>query len=249
MGDDARVDASDDDERRDEGRHGADEDRLRLSADCLGVRDGNLMYPGIVGVEQHERQAEHESGQHACGEEAADGGVRHGGIDDHEDAGRNDGADERASCSEPCGVRPGKSLLLHGRNEDGAQCGGIRGGGAVDARQNDSSHYVDVAQTSPNRSHQKAAEIDETVRQARPVHQNARKDEEGDGHEGEHVHAAEELLRNDPEEGPVSRAGDAEKTREEKGHVERNARGHLEEAQQQQQDTRHEQPSLSRRCW
>ena len=97
--------------------------------------------------------------------------------------------------------------------------------------------------------HDEAAEVQQTVRQAGAVHQDASQDEEGHRHECEAVHSPVELLGDDAQKPQgVRRPKDTHQTGHQKRRVDRNADDHLPQESEEQEKVVHYSSSFLLGC-
>ena len=193
-GEDAEKDAEQNDGRHHEGHKcilGAEHEFLR--------RDGDMDFRilsslGQEGNDQHLGKA-HENARHdGRRKQGPDGNGCHGPVDDDDHGRRNNGADNGRGRRDRCGKGAVVALLLHGRNEDGAQCGDITQGYTRDPRKQHGGEHIDVGQPAAPASHDEIREIHDPVRDFSLGHDLAGKNEIGNAHEDKRVHAGKELL-------------------------------------------------------
>ena len=178
-----------------------------------------------------------QAGHVAGHDQADDRGTGQNGVDDQDAGGRADqtgrsGSDVRGS---------GELLVIAGSlllGEHDAADGDGRGDRRTGQRaEHGVADNVGVGQTARDAADEGLCEVNEFLRDAAGVHQNAGQDEEGNGEQREAVNAGNHLLAGN-EGGKVDRQGsrDRNEGRNDQGHGDRDAqREHQEEAGQQQQ--------------
>ncbi len=193
--DQSQDDSGDDDHRRDQRGQGAGQRRQDLAP---GRRRMARLQPVAVGVhrvQQHEGGGQQQAGNHPGEEQLAHRGVGQRGIEDHEDARRDDRTDQRAARGQPGGEAPRVAFLFHGRHQQGAECRSVGRGGPVDPGEEHPGDHVDVAEAAAEVADQGVGQAHQARGHAGMVHQVAGQHEQRDRHQREDVHAAEEALR------------------------------------------------------
>src|SRR5690606_33732212 len=122
-------------------------------------------------------------------EQGADGHVAEGAVDDHGNAGGDDAADGRGGRGHRDGKSPVVARPHHGGDDDGADAGGVGGRRPRNARKQHAHQHVDVGQSSPYVAHQRVGQLQQPGGDLTPVHDPPGQQEEGDGQQGEAVHA------------------------------------------------------------
>ena len=150
-------------------------------------------------------QADQDAGDDAAHKQLAD---RHPGDHSehqHRDGRRDDHADGGGGDGDAGGELVGIALLVHVRDQDGAQGGGIGHGGAGDAAEDHGGDHVDLAQAAPEGLADQQGEVDQPLGQAAVVHQFARQHEQGHGDQDVGIQAGKDPLGQHHQEGGVIR--------------------------------------------
>jgi|GEM_PF-5676751 len=142
----------------------------------------------------HQHQTHQDAGNDTCLEHIADVDVCLGSVEYHDDAGRDDGADNAGGCGDGGGEALVKTVVLHGLHLDLTQAGGVRRGGAGDACEHHTGQHVHVGQAAAYPAHQGKADVKYTLCNAAGVHQVASQNEKGHCQQREALDAADDGL-------------------------------------------------------
>src|SRR5690606_29100291 len=133
------------------------------------------------------------AGNHAGEEQAADRNRHQPAPDHHQYGGRNNNPHDARAGGDGNGEGGIVALLLHLRNEERANAGGVGGGAAGDAGEQHRDNDVDMAETSREVPHHGAGEVDQAIGNAGGVHEIGGEQEEGDCQQHEGIVALEHL--------------------------------------------------------
>ena len=148
-GENAAVDAADDDDGHQEAPEGLTEGLPALAPGglCLGCLDALLA--ALDHDDDHQGQAHHDAGNPAAHEHIAHGDAGDGGVHHECDGGRNDDGDGGGAGHQGRGEGGGEAAAVdHGGNQDNAQSrhgGGTGAGDGAEEAGHDNSHDGDAA--------------------------------------------------------------------------------------------------------
>ena len=196
-GGDAQHDAAQDEQRGGQGQDRSlegDQDLPQVIVLLVAVHQTVAILFALPHREDGQAQHGQDAGDNAADEQTADGHAGGGAIVDHDDAGGNDdaqqtgGGDDRAG--EALAVAPG----LHVGGHDAADGGGGGGSGAADGAEHGAGHHACDGQAAGEGAHQGVGKAQHPLADAALAHDITGQQEEGDGQQGEGVHAADGLL-------------------------------------------------------
>ena len=196
-GEDTAVDTAENDDRIDESPLGVPDDGEPLFAGILPAVTFPAHLLAVEVAEQAEADTDENAGQEAGQEHAGDGGRRGDTVDDHRDAGGDDNADTARAGHAGEGETLAVPLFQHGGHDHGAdRRDGCRAGSA-DRGEEHADHDRDDREAACDVSEVGAADVQYSFGDTACGHQLARKDKQGDRHDGEGVGAGDQLLHHE----------------------------------------------------
>ena len=156
-----------------------------------------MVFPVPQGDHDHQPQTDADAGHDASHKDAADGRAHRRGEENHGDAGRDDGAAGGGGGRDAHRFLRRIALVDHGGNQDAADAGGVRLGGAGDAAEEHTGQDVRLSKAGGEASNQHQSEFDEAFRDAAPVHNLTSEDIEGNRQQGQGADAVENGLGDD----------------------------------------------------
>ena len=189
-GEDAAIDAAQDDDGHQKAPEGGAEGLPPLAPGGPLPGGGQALAPDLDHDDDHQGQAHHDAGEDAAHEHVAHGHAGDGGVDHEGDGGRNDDGDGRGRCHHGRGEGGGEAAAVdHGGNQDDAQ-GRHRGGtGAGDGAEEAGHHHADDGDAAPPVADAVVNELDQTGGDAGLGHDVAGEHEERNGQQQELGHA------------------------------------------------------------
>ena len=193
-GQQAGVDAAQDDNRGHQSRHSLQEDLADLTGGMLGLSLGPLFLVGIVQSFQDQDDHDQDADDHALAEHVGDGRTGQGAVQHHDDGRGNDRAQAAGDDQQTGGAVLRVALLDHVSVQHGADsddgCGSGTGQSSEEGTGDDQSH----AHAAADVADEAVCKVDDTTGNAAACHQIASQDKEGDGHDGGGLQAAEHAL-------------------------------------------------------
>ena len=165
----AGQDAHQDDGRGQQSPDGLDE----LLADTLDVEfvaHRQVVFFAVIEAHDAAHQRVENAGDDAAHELLLDGDAGGHAVDDHQDAGRNDGAQHRGGGHKAGGEILGVIPVRHGLNLHGAQAGGVGQRGAGDGGEDGAGQNGHIAQAAPDMTEQGIAEVKQALGDTAGVH-------------------------------------------------------------------------------
>ena len=226
-GEEAAVDAAEDDDGHQQARNGAHEGVPALTAAGLG--QGDELAPAVGEHHGEDEEAAHEyAGDDAGGEELADALAGDGAVDDEGDARRDDYAYRAGGGDQGGGVVLTISNVGHCGDEYHAESGDGGRAGAGDGGEEAGDYNGDQRHAAAAVADEGAGEVDELGGYAGLVHDVAAEDEEGDGQQHELARGRVEV-GGDGQEGQALVEDDGEAR-----DAEREGYGHIHEQEQEE---------------
>ena len=193
-GQQAGVDAAQDDNRGHQSRHSLQEDLADLTGGMLGLSLGPLFLVSIVQSFQDQDDHDQDADDHALAEHVGDGRTGQGAVQHHDDGRGNDRAQAAGDDQQTGGAVLRVALLDHVSVQHGADsndgCGSGTGQSSEEGTGDDQSH----AHAAADVADEAVCKVDDTTGNAAAGHQVAGQDEEGNGHDGGGLQAAEHAL-------------------------------------------------------
>lgn len=153
------------------------------------------MGPGLAPDHYAHQDAAQDSGEEPSQEQAGNGDIGHGAVDDEGDARWDDGPDDGAGRGDRGGVFRLVAFIPHCRDHDSPDGGGIGRTRASDAGEEHRGHDGNVGQAPPHAPDEQVGEADDPLGDPAGVHDVPCQDEEGHREDQEGVQANEEALR------------------------------------------------------
>ena len=153
--------------------------------------------PGEMPDHQHQRPGHQEPGHDPGEEQRADRRLRGHAVDDHRQRRRDDGPDRRRGGGDRGRGLGVVALLLHRRDLDGAEPGGVGDGRPAHAGEDHRADDVGVAQPAAHPPDQRRGEVEDPVADAGRIHHIAHQDEERRREQRKRVGRHRDLLRHD----------------------------------------------------
>ena len=199
-GEDAAVDAAQDDDRHQEAPESRTEGSGTLApggalTGCLQALLADLQHD-----DDDQSQAHHDAGEDAAHEHITHGDAGDGGVHNEGDGGRDNDGDGGSRCHHGGGKGSGEAAAVdHGGDQDDAQCShGSRAG--TGNRAEEASHdNADDCNTAAAMAHAVINEVDQTGRNTGLGHDVAGQHEERNGQQQELGHAVIDVGRDDGE--------------------------------------------------
>ena len=194
-GEPAHHEATQDDDRGDEGGDGAQE-----LADQGPQAEGVALIPahdGEVKDHHHEQYAHQQAGHHAAHEQLVHTDAGYTSVDDQGDGGREDGSDDGGGRGDGAGEVLVIAVLFMASISMAPKPPASATAGAGHAGENDAGHHVGMAQAAGDPAHQLFGRIKDLLRDLACIHQVARQNEQGHCDQQERVDAADHLLADD----------------------------------------------------
>ena len=235
---DAGEDAAQDDDR-----HQEREDRVFAGQQDLLA--GELLTGAVAAHPRtdvdidHQGDSDEEAGNDAGQEQLPDRRSRGHRVDDHDDARRDDRTKQGGRARQCRGEFPRIAAPLHLRDHDAADRGDLRKRRAGIERQQRVGDDGGMAQTAVHMPNQRIGEVDEALGDAAAVHQFARQDEEGDGHQREGVHPVDHAAGNDDPRRGIADDECAEHRRDADRKYDRHTEEHQQQHASEQDDSQH----------
>ena len=160
----------------------------------LGLRLGPLFLVSIVQGFQDQDDHDQDADDHALAEHVGDGRTGQGAVQHHDDGRGNDRAQTAGDDQQTGGAVLRVALLDHVSVQHGADsddgCGSGTGQSSEESTGDDQSH----AHAAADVADEAVCKVDDTTGDAAAGHQVAGPDEEGNGHDGGGLQAAEHAL-------------------------------------------------------
>ena len=199
-GEDAAVDAAQDDDRHQEAPESRTEGSGTLAPGGALTGSGQALLTDLQHNDDDQSQAHHDAGEDAAHEHITNGDAGDGGVHNESDGGRDNDGDGGSRCHHGGGKGSGEAAAVdHGGDQNDAQSShGSRAG--TGNRAEEASHdNADDCNTAAAMAHAVINEVDQTGRNAGLGHDVAGQHEERNGQQQELGHAVIDVGRNNSE--------------------------------------------------